>query len=302
MFLIKTINGYLLIKSNQKSMGRQVKLAALILAGASLLTACDQSKSDRQASATGADTAVATESSGPSMTSAAGSQMNTLTDEEKNNGWKLLFDGKNTNGWRGAYKDKFPEKGWVVEDGTLTILKSDGSESASYGDIVTVDEYDNFELAFEFKLTEGANSGVKYFVVEHQPKPKGSAFGLEYQVLDDDKHPDAKMGSNGNRTISSLYDLIPAKDKQVNPIGEWNQARIVSQGKKVEHWLNGKKVVEFERGSQQFRDLVAKSKYAAPEYNKNGRFGEAPKGHILLQDHGDKVSYRNIKIRTLPNA
>jgi hypothetical protein len=267
-----------------------------------LFTACDQNKTNNQATAVDIDTAVVADNTNMAMTSASTNQMNMLTDEEKNNGWKLLFDGKTTNGWRGAYKETFPEKGWVVEDGTLSILKSDGSESASYGDIVTVDEYDNFELTFEFKLTEGANSGLKYFVVEHQPKPKGSAFGLEYQVLDDEKHPDAKMGSNGNRTVASLYDLIPAKDKQVNPIGEWNQARVVSQGNKVEHWLNGKKVVEYERGSQQFRDMVAKSKYAAPEYNKNGRFGEAPKGHILLQDHGDKVSYRNIKIKALPKA
>jgi hypothetical protein len=288
--------------SIQKGVSWQAKVAALFLISGNLLTACDQNKSTTQAVATDVDTAAAVQNPNMAMASASSSQANTLTDEEKNNGWKLLFDGKTTNGWRGAYKESFPEKGWVVEDGNLTIMASDGSESTNFGDIVTVDEYDNFELSFEFKLTEGANSGVKYFVVEHQPKPKGSAFGLEYQVLDDDKHPDAKMGSGGNRTASSLYDLIPAKDKQVNPIGQWNQARIVSQGNKVEHWLNGKKVVEYERGSQQFRDLVAKSKYAAPEYNKNGRFGEAPKGHILLQDHGNKVSYRNIKIRTLPKA
>jgi hypothetical protein len=286
----------------KKTFSQPLKCAAILLLGGTLVTACNQNNTNTQASATDVDTAVVQENADIAMTSAAGSQMNTLTEAEKNNGWKLLFDGQTTNGWRGAYKDQFPDKGWVVEDGTLTILKSDGSESASYGDIVTVEAYDNFELSFEFKLTEGANSGLKYYVVEHQPKPKGSAFGLEYQVLDDDKHPDAKMGNNGNRTVGSLYDLIPAKDKQVNPIGEWNQARIVSQGNKVEHWLNGKKVVEYERGSGQFRDMVAKSKYAAPEYNKNGRFGEAPKGHILLQDHGDKVSYRNIKIRTLPKA
>ncbi|MFD2573887.1 DUF1080 domain-containing protein [Spirosoma soli] len=224
---------------------------------------------------------------------------NTLTDKEKKDGWKLLFDGKSTSGWRGAYKDKFPEKGWNVEDGTLTIQKSNGSESESFGDIVTNDEYSDFDLMFEFKLTEGANSGVKYFVVENYPKPKGSAFGLEFQVLDDDKHPDAKLGRNGNRTVGSLYDLIPASGKKANPIGEWNTGRVVSKGKHVEHWLNGKKVVEYERGSEAFREAVAMSKYKAPEYNANGRFGEAAKGHILLQDHGDRVSYRNIKIKTL---
>lgn len=224
---------------------------------------------------------------------------NTLTAQEKKDGWKLLFDGKTTNGWRGAYKDKFPEKGWDVTDGMLTIQQSNGSESESFGDIVTNGEYSDFDLVFDFKLTEGANSGVKYFVAEQSPKPKGSAFGLEFQVLDDDKHPDAKLGRNGNRTVGSLYDLIPATGKQARPIGEWNTGRVISKGKHVEHWLNGKKVVEYERGSEQFRELVAMSKYKAPNYNANGRFGEAPKGHILLQDHGNRVYFRNIKIKTL---
>ncbi len=224
---------------------------------------------------------------------------NTLTDKEKRDGWKLLFDGKTTSGWRGAYSDKFPDRGWSVDNGLLTIQKSDGSESQSFGDIVTTGEYSDFDLVFDFKLTEGANSGVKYFVVENYPKPKGSAFGLEFQVLDDDKHPDAKLGRDGNRTVGSLYDLIPAKDKQANPIGEWNTGRIVSKGQHVAHYLNGKKVVDYERGSEAFRALVAQSKYNAPEYNAKGRFGEAPKGHILLQDHGERVSYRTIKIKTL---
>lgn len=224
---------------------------------------------------------------------------NTLTLKEKNEGWQLLFDGKTTRGWRGAYKTAFPDSGWVIKDGLLNVVYSGGKESRHGGDIVTVDEYDNFELTADFRLTEGANSGIKYFVVEHQPKPAGSAFGLEFQVLDDDRHPDAKLGKNGNRTIGSLYDLKAAKDKQVNPIGEWNHARILVKGPHVEHWLNGKKVVAYERGSEEFRRLVAESKYAAPEYNKNGRFGEAARGHILLQDHGDAVSYKNIKIRKL---
>ncbi|MES2733069.1 MAG: DUF1080 domain-containing protein [Bacteroidota bacterium] len=224
---------------------------------------------------------------------------NTLTAQEKKEGWQLLFDGKTTKGWRGAYKTTFPDSGWVVKDGILSVVSSGGKESRHGGDIVTEGEYDDFELTADFRLTEGANSGIKYFVVEQQPKPAGSAFGLEFQVLDDDKHPDAKLGKNGNRTIGSLYDLIPAKDKKVNPIGQWNHARIVSRGKHVEHWLNGKKVLEYERGSQEFRQLVAGSKYAAPEYNNNGRFGEASKGRLLLQDHGDAVSYKNIKVRKL---
>lgn len=226
--------------------------------------------------------------------------LNTLTKAEKRDGWQLLFDGKTTNGWRGAYKDAFPEAGWVVENGELMVQKSNGKESQSFGDIVTTGEYGQFDLRFDFRLTDGANSGVKYFVAEASPKPAGSAFGLEFQVLDDARHPDAKLGRDGNRTVGSLYDLIPAKStKQVRPNGNWNRGRVLVQGTHVEHWLNGRKVVEYERGSEAFRSLVAQSKYAAPQYNMNGRFGEASKGHILLQEHGDQVAFRNIKIKSL---
>jgi hypothetical protein len=218
---------------------------------------------------------------------------NTISEYEKKNGWKLLFDGVSTNGWRGAYKETFPEKGWVVKDGELSVLPSDGAESTNGGDIVTLDEYSNFELVADFKITEGANSGIKYYVTEKENN-KGSAIGLEFQILDDKNHPDAKLGRDGNRTISSLYDLMTAKGKRVNPIGQWNTARIVSKNNHVEHWLNGMKVLEYERGSKEFRDLVAMSKY-----KDWPNFGEASKGRILLQDHGNQVSFRSLKIREL---
>ena len=225
---------------------------------------------------------------------------NTLTKAERRDGWQLLFDGKTSAGWRGAYKETFPQQGWSVQNGEISVQKTDGRESQSFGDIVTTGEYTQFDLRFEFKLTDGANSGLKYFVAEESPKPAGSAFGLEYQVLDDERHPDAKMGRNGNRTVGSLYDLMPAVGKQVRPNGEWNSGRVLVQGAHVEHWLNDRKVIEYERGSDAFRQLVAQSKYAAPSYNANGRrFGEATKGHILLQDHGDSVAFRNIKIKPL---
>lgn len=221
---------------------------------------------------------------------------NELTPEEKSQGWKLLFDGKTNQGWVGAYKNTFPEKGWTIEDGILKIQKSDGSESTNFGDIVTTEEFTAFDLAFDFNITEGANSGVKYFVTLSEGN-KGSAIGLEYQILDDALHPDAKMGRDGNRTLSSLYDLIKAEKQPrfVRKPGEWNQGRVVVYpDNKVEHYLNGVKVLEYQRGSQAYRDLVAISKYKI--WN---RFGEAPKGRILLQDHGDQVSYKNIKIKTL---
>ncbi len=219
---------------------------------------------------------------------------NILSKKELREGWKLLFNGKSLQGWRGAYLDSLPQKGWEVRDGMIIVRESGGGESVGGGDIVTVEEYGSFELTVDFKLTEGANSGIKYFVTEQQPKTVGSAKGLEYQLLDDAKHPDARLGISGNRTLASLYDLMPAHKKVVRLIGEWNTARILVKGKHVEHWLNGVMVLEYERGGKDFLQHKALSKFK----NLVG-FGEADRGHILLQDHGNTVCFRNIKIRVL---
>ncbi len=220
---------------------------------------------------------------------------NTLTDEEIKNGWELLWDGKTTSGWRGADKTSFPSKGWEIKDQVLNVLSDVGGESENGGDIITEKKYSNFVLDLDFRLTKGANSGIKYFVLEKLNNGTGSAIGLEFQLLDDENHPDAKLGVGGNRTIGSLYDLIPAAaDKVVNPVGQWNHARIISNNEHIEHWLNGKKVVEYNRGTQIYRALVQKSKYASYP-----NFGEAHEGYILLQDHGNQVSFRNIKIREI---
>jgi hypothetical protein len=220
---------------------------------------------------------------------------NNLFGKEPEQGWKLLWDGKTTNGWKGAKLDHFPESGWEIKDGVLSVLASGGGESTAGGDIVTTDLYGDFELKLDFKITEGANSGIKYYVDTEINKGAGSSIGLEFQILDDAKHPDAKLGNHeGSRTIGSLYDLIQADtSKVVNPIGEWNQARIVSRKNHVEHWLNGRKVLEYERKSPEYLQLVKESKY-----EKWPNFGEAEKGRILLQDHGDFVSFRNLKIRS----
>jgi len=221
---------------------------------------------------------------------------NDLSEHEKASGWKLLYDGSTSNGWRGATLTGFPEKGWLYQDGTMHVLPSEGKEESGGGDIVTDSLYSAFDLSFEFKITPGANSGVKYFVTLSEVT-KGSAIGLEYQVLDDKLHPDAKLGRNGDRTLASLYDLIPAKkqDRFVHPIGAWNTGRIiVYPNNHVEHYLNGVKVLEYERGSKEFKDLVAISKYVIWK-----NFGEAKEGHLLLQDHGNEAYFRSIKVKRL---
>ncbi len=233
-----------------------------------------------------------------SCAAAIAQKMNVLSAKEKAEGYKLLFDGKTSNGWIGAKSDKFPDKpdGWIIKDGMLTILGSAGGEAANVGDIVTTNEYSAFDLSFDFRMSRGANSGVKYFVTLNE-KTNESAIGLEYQILDDAVHPDAKLGRSGDRTLASLYDLIPANKPAscIHPIGAWNTGRIiVHPDNRVEHYLNGVKVLGYVRKSPEYRALVAISKYKIWK-----DFGEADKGHILLQDHGFTVSYRNIKLKEL---
>ena len=210
---------------------------------------------------------------------------NTLTDAEKSAGWKLLFDGKTLGGWQPVGKSGAPVTGWSVVDGVLFHGKGAGG-----GDIVTAENFEDFELTWEWKIGEVGNSGLKY----NLPDAK-KGVGFEYQMIDDEKHPDGIRGGKLHQT-AALYDLIePSAERKVKPVGEWNESRVLVQGNHVEQWINGVKSVAFEMGSEELKALVAKSKFKGV-----AGFGLKAKSPILLQDHGDEVSVRSIKLRVLP--
>ncbi len=215
---------------------------------------------------------------------------NQLSLEEQRAGWRLLFDGKTTQGWRGFRKTDFPTETWVVHQGCLEKTATGTGDSHGGGDIVTEDTFSDFDLRFEWRIAPGGNSGVKYFVTEERTDP----IAHEYQVLDDERHPDAKVGPH--RQTAAFYDVLPpARDKPLRPAGDWNQSRILVEGNHVEHWLNGRRVLEYELGSSAVKEAIARSKFKGV-----AGFGTRIKGHILLQDHGDEVCYRSVKILSPP--
>lgn len=219
------------------------------------------------------------------------SQNNQLTSQEKQDGWVLLFNGKNLEGWTSVGKDTPPSFGWVIEDDGALSVRKQGDKRG--GDIITREQYSDFDLRVEFRISKGANSGIKYFFTKYD---KGGWLGLEYQIIDNENHPDAKLGRDGNRREGTLYDMLPTNASEViNPVGEWNQARIVAKGTKVTHYLNGEKILTFDRSSESYKKAWEMSKYK----NCEPMFGAVKEGHILLQDHGDVVSFRNIKIKVL---
>ncbi len=230
--------------------------------------------------------------------------LNTLTEAEKKAGWKLLFDGKTFNGLRSYFETMDPSKGWSIEAGCLKNSKGNGRPRSGGGDIMTTELFTDFDFRFEWSMPQGGNSGVYYLFQERQDKPGvgmymgddgRSPVGFEYQLLDDERHPDA-LRNGPIRSTGSLYSLIPPNDsKRLKPAGEFNESRLVVQGKHVEHWLNGTKIVEYDLGSQALLEAISKSKYKdVPGY------GAKTRTRILFQDHGDEVRFRNLKIRTLP--
>ena len=218
---------------------------------------------------------------------------NTLTPEERADGWELLFDGETTDGWRGYNDDTFPDEGWNVEDGILTIEGSGGGVSGSGGDIVTTKKYDDFVLKLEWKISEGGNSGIFYRAIEQDEQPIYWS-APEMQVLDNANHPDATRGEDGNRKAGSLYDLIPAEPQTFSGHGEWQEVMVVAEGGHIEHWLNGEKVLEYEMWSQEWYRMIRNSKF-----QDHPEFGDAREGYIGLQDHGTTAHFRNIKIKEL---
>jgi hypothetical protein len=221
----------------------------------------------------------------------AADAVNQLTAQEKQAGWMLLFDGTSLNGWRGYKKPDASGSRWRVEDGLLTVNPGSGTDTRGALDIIAAAQFDRFDLTWEWRIAEGGNSGLKYFVLEDMD----SAIGHEYQLIDDERHADAKIGPH--RQTAALYDVLPAQNRPMRPAGQFNQSRIVSNGTTVEHYLNGTRVLQYELNSPALREAIAKSKF-----KDVARFGTLQNGFILLQDHGDRVWYRNIKIRRLPAA
>ena len=224
---------------------------------------------------------------------------NTLTKAEKKAGWVLLFDGETTQGWRAAYGTDFPQRGWTVANGELRGELHDGAESGDAGDIVTLKKYRSFDLCFDWKLGKGGNSGVKYFIEERRPnaarpKPaKGSQAGYEYQLIDDANYIYQGKPLPPDLKTASIYDVMAAQ-KPDTPMDRWHSSRIIVNNNHIEHWLDGRKVLDVNRTDKAFIDGLQDSKF-----NDYPGFATIPNGHILLQDHGHSVAFKNVKIREL---
>ena len=221
-------------------------------------------------------------------------KMNMLTKKEKKEGWVLMFDGKTTDGWRGYNLTAFPEKGWVIEEGTLKVIGSSKGEAGGGGDLLYDKKFRNFELSLEWKVSEGGNSGIFYLAQEIPGEPVWKS-APEMQILDNEKHPDAKLGVDGNRAAGSLYDLIPGDLQAVKPAGEWNKVKILVYKGTVVHYVNGKQVLEYHLWTEDWKKMVLNSKFK----DYDAFLNTAEEGYIVLQDHGDDVWFRNIKIKEM---
>lgn len=265
-----------------KQMKRIVNALLIVVALAITVSCCDQGgkESDKQ------------ESKKETTMKQAGP--NTLTQAEIDDGWILLFDGKSTDNWRGYNSDMFPDKGWIVEDGTIKVMKSGKGEAGGGGDIITKNTYKNFEFSVDWKVSKGGNSGIFYLAQEKPDQPIWKS-APEMQILDDVNHPDARLGKDGNRMAGALYDLIPCNKDLVNPAGEWNSVKVLVYNGTVVHFVNGEQVLEYHLWTDDWNTMVLNSKFKDYEDFLN----TAEEGYIGLQDHGDDVWFRNIKIKEL---
>ena len=266
-----------------------LQLAALFISG-TVLIGCGESKKKSSDEET-VDTAANTEET------VAATSPNQLSEKEKEEGWRLLFDGKSTDGWRGYLKDSFPEKGWIIEDGALKVQGAGTGEAGNGGDIIFDEEFKDFELSLEWKISEGGNSGIFYLAEEIEGEPIFTS-APEMQILDNDRHPDAKLGKDGNRQAGSLYDLIPARPQNAKPVGEWNKVSVLVYRGTVVHTQNGENVVEYHLWTDAWKEMIKDSKFKDWKSFLNAG-GDDKKGYIGLQDHGDDVWFRNIKIKEL---
>lgn len=274
----------MIIPKEMDSMKRKLAICVLITASAIVLSSLISQAGQRNATI-----------------SRSSSPLNILTNEGAAQSWILLFDGKTFKGWRGLGRDAVPKEHWIIEDNAIKKVptkdvprQADGQPLAG-GDLMTIDTFEDFELIFDWKISPAGNSGVKYNVSEEMSlknAPNRAALGFEYQILDDDKNPDAKNGPN--RMAAALYDLVAPQNNKLKPVGAYNTAKIIFKGGHGEHWLNGVKVLEYDLGTPRMNELLAKSKYKSIP-----NFAQKRKGHIVLQDHTDAVWYRNIKIRRI---
>lgn len=266
-------------------------LPVLMLSLGFLMGSCGENKREAGSEETQATqeaaTAEASTEAGP----------NELSEKEKEEGWELLFDGETTEGWRGYLKDEFPTQGWTIEDGALKVIGSGAGEAGGGGDIIYDEKFKDFELSLEWKVSEGGNSGIFYLAQEIEGEPIFTS-APEMQILDNERHPDARLGKDGNRMAGSLYDLIPAKPQNSKPAGEWNKVNIIVYRGTVVHFQNGEQVVEYHLWTDDWKEMVADSKFKDWENFINAG-GEDRTGYIGLQDHGDDVWFRNIKIKRM---
>jgi hypothetical protein len=251
-----------------------LKFFSVVLISGVLITACS---SDAREAAERTDSV-----------SDADAPINTLTDEEIEEGWVLLFDGESTDGWRGYNRDSFPEDGWIIEDEVLRVVADRRG-----GDIIYDEKFRDFRFSVEWKVSEGGNSGIFYLAQEIEDTPIWQS-APEMQILDNEGHPDAGRGRDGDRKAGALYDLIPATPQNSKPAGEWNHAEVLVYRGTVVHFQNGEPVVEYQLDSPAWEEMVANSKFAGLEH-----FGKYEPGYIGLQDHGDDIWFRNIKIRKI---